>query len=114
MRAIKIDSLNRAITEIENTGLESLQAAVSGYITIAYDYPDGSTCFVNDEGLFTANNFFSSKFGHQPFAGNGIIVGPVDNEGESTECTLTIEEIKASTKFLSPLEVQLMYSRDNS
>lgn len=112
MRAIKIDSEKQTITEYENTGLDSLQEVVGGYIEIAFDYPDGSTCFVNDEGLFgNPQHFFTSKHGHQPYAGNAIIVGPTDDEGNDTECKLTLEEVKQTTQFLPLLAIQVMYSK---
>lgn len=108
MLVIKIDSENRTITEIEiSRKLESLQEIVEGYICLAFDYPNEKhCCFVNDEWLF--NNpkfFFESDFGHQPFAGNGVIVG-LNSKGDSVDCKLTVEEVKKSIKFYSIEEIQ--------
>ena len=108
MRAIKIDAYNQKITEIEIDGLDDMQKVVNGYIEPAFYYPDGSCCMVNEEGLLNQlDMFFESKYGHQPFAGNGLIVGAVDNEGDTTPCTLTIEEVKKSTKFYDLPTLQL-------
>lgn len=107
MRAIKIDAANRTVTEYENTGLKSLQEAVGGGIEIAFDYPDGSTCYVNEEGLLgSTQNFFMTFYGHQPFAGNGVIVGPLDKEGNDTAFTGDLKTIQNSTTFLTVQEIR--------
>lgn len=110
MRAIKIDSINRTISEIEITkSYKDLQAIVDGTITIAFYYPDQKhICFVNDEGLLNnPTHFFLSKQYPQPLAGNAVIVGNTPN-GNSKDCKLTIDEVKDSIKFLTLLEVQIM------
>ncbi len=108
MRAIKIDSYNQTIQEVDINGLKDMQEAVQGLIEVAFYYPDGSCCMVNEEGLLDGlDMFFESKHGHQPFAGNGLIVGAVDSEGDTTPCTLSIESIKKTTRFYDLPTLQL-------
>ena len=37
---------------------------------------------------------------HQPFAGNGLVVG-VDLDGETVDCDITVEEVKQHVRFIS-------------
>lgn len=110
MRAIKIDSKNRIITEVDINDLEDMQKIVEGYICLAFDHPDAKhSCFVNDEGLLNSPQYFFAfllnDFCTQPFAGDGIIVGG-NEEGDNTPCTLDIEELKKSIYWFTLPEVQ--------
>lgn len=107
MRAIKIDSKNSTIIEIEIKGYEEVRDAVDGCICLAFDYPNNKhSCYVNDEGLL--NNpefFFVSKFGAQPFAGNGVIMGSTPS-GNFRTCKLNLDDVKNSIKFLTLDQIQ--------
>ena len=110
MRAIKIDSENRTITEIDidsaRDGYLGMKEVVGGIICTAYHYPDRkATCFVNDEGLLNnPQHFFLSKYYPQPLAGNAIIVGT--RGPETVECKLNLQEVIDTTKFFTLAEVQ--------
>jgi hypothetical protein len=108
MRAIKIDAHNRKITEIDIDGLDDMQKAVGGLIEPAFYYPDGSCCMVNEEGLLNGiDMFFQSKYGEHPFAGDGLIVGATDDEGETLPCSLDIDLVRKSTCFMDLPTLQL-------
>jgi len=94
MRAILIDAKNMEIREVEIDGsLESLQKAVGGLIETAMYLENGDVMFVNEDGLALFDYFFEITGGHQPFAGNGIVVGDDGNGGERS-CNSTVEGIE--------------------
>ena len=75
MRAIIINAQHRTITEAEIDGsLASLQQIVGGLIEpVSLD--GDHHCYVNEEGLLNQpRHFFMFRDGHQPLAGNGVIL----------------------------------------
>lgn len=113
IKGIFIDAVNHKVSEVELEGLEGLQKAVGGYIEIAHEFADSdgnysNTLFVDEEGLLKSpSSFFTLEGAHQPFAGNGIIVG-VNSEGESTDTTLDMEAIKSRVYFLDMKQLKAM------
>jgi hypothetical protein len=103
LRALVIDSDAREIREYENTGLESLQKAVGGYIEHALWLPGGDVLFVNEEGLLRLkqSNWFSVVGARQPFVGNGVVVGPVDRNGDEQDATISAEALGRLVRFAS-------------
>lgn len=102
MRAIVINSEDRTITETDLDGsLESLQRIVSGLIEPVTQGLDGiHHCYVNEEGLLDhPQHFFMFKGGHQPLAGNGVILA-LTGEGEEAPCTLPLEWVAERVSFL--------------
>lgn len=50
---------------------------------------DAHHCYVNEEGLFgQPRHFFMFEDGHQPLAGNGVILGTTE-DGHEAACTLS-------------------------
>jgi hypothetical protein len=112
MKAILIDALNKTITEIEIDGdLKSIYKAVGfDMIEIGFRFDDeghpNNVIYLDEEGGFRGHEhgfFFSGA--HQPWLGNGIIMGG-DDEGESADTTVTIEEVRNRIRFLSPEQVK--------
>lgn len=66
--------------------------------------PEGMSIYVDDEGLFTGHMFFLWK-GCVPIRGKGLVLGPVDDEGETLECPMTEQDIRDRVYFPSHLEV---------
>ena len=96
MRAIKIDSGLMVLIEIDVNTLEDMQKAVGGYIETAHHFPNGDTLFVNEDGV--NGNSYSDKFivvqgAHQPFAGDGLIVGRADENGDTTPAVSLIPDL---------------------
>lgn len=104
IKGILIDAVNRTVKEVEVSGLEGLQGSVGGSIAIAHSFMDDGdmetdTLFVDDEGLLKSpKHFFSFEGAHQPFAGNGIIVG-LNEEGDTIDTTQNLEAIKSKVSF---------------
>jgi len=102
MRAIIINAKDRTITETEIDGsLKSLQQIVGGLIQPVYDgLDDNHHCYVNEEGLLDGpQHFFLFKDGHQPLAGNGVIVASADI-GDEAPCTLSLDWVKERVTFM--------------
>lgn len=112
MRCILIDSENHVVKEgkIEGDTLKYMQHAVGGLITIGVILNDqNDTIMVDDEGLLKSpQHFFEYEGAHQPFAGNGIIVG-CDDMGDTVDCGITLEEAKSKIKFMSLKQIRLEY-----
>lgn len=102
MRAIVIHAKDRTVTETEIDGsLKSLQQIVGGLITPVYDGLDEQHhCYVNDEGLLhNPQHFFMFKDGHQPLAGNGVILASTA-DGDEAACTLPLDWVKERVTFM--------------
>ena len=74
-------------------------------VTLAY-LDDSAAVFVDDEGLFKPDQSF---FYHEPtgqfLAGKGLVVGPPDDEGESTSCPLSAEDLALQIDFGVPTRI---------
>lgn len=110
MKAIKINSKNKTIEQVEVKDWRDISPLIGcGTFTVAMVLENEDTIYVDDEGLLTLgrdSTFFEFEGGHQPFAGNGLILG-CDEEGESCDVKASIEEIKNKVKFLSIEDVYL-------
>jgi hypothetical protein len=110
MRAILIDSKNKNVSEIiidDTKTLEDWYKAVDcELVEVAHYINEHDSILVDEEGLLkNPTDFFTYNGAHQPFAGNGLIVGVDPNDGESIDCQITLEEVKRNTCFLSQNEV---------
>jgi Domain of unknown function (DUF3846) len=100
MRAIIINAQDRTITETKIDGsLESLQEIVGGLIE-PVDLDGKHHCYVNEEGLLDQpRHFFMFRDGHQPLAGNGVILALTD-DGNEAPCTLPLDWVKQRVTFM--------------
>lgn len=109
MRAIKIDSENRTITEIEldpKDTLKSLQDCVGGLIELATDLHYGDSLYVNEEGLLTSPEYFFNFRGlHQLLAGNAVVAGIDHETGDTVAATSSVESIRELVTFYRRGEV---------
>jgi Domain of unknown function (DUF3846) len=102
MRAIVINAKDRTITATEIDGsLTSLQQIVGGLIEPVYDgLDDAHHCYVNEEGfLDQPHYFFMFKGGHQPLAGNGVIVGS-GLIADEAPCSLSLDWVNKHVTFM--------------
>jgi len=112
MKAIFIDAKNRLVQKVEgdfNDYKEINKILGCSVLTYAGQLENGDTIFVDDEGLLKpCDHFFFVKGQHQPFAGNGLILGDTDDEGNSTDAKSTLTEISTNTQFLNWLDCYIM------
>jgi hypothetical protein len=102
MRAIVINPEDRTIRETDVDGsLETLQHIVGGLIEPVHQgLNEHHHCYVNEEGLLDdPRYFFMFRGGHQPLAGNGVILA-LTEEGEEAPCTLPLEWIAERVSFM--------------
>ncbi len=114
MRAIIINAQDRTITETDTDArLETLQRIVGGMIeAVTYGLDDNHHCYVNEEGLLEhPQHFFMFEGGHQPLAGNGVILAETD-DGDEAPCTLSLDWAKARVKFMDVIAVR-QWARDH-
>jgi hypothetical protein len=102
MRAIIVNAKDRTITETDIVGsLRSLQQIVGGLIEpVSQGLDDYHHCYVNEEGLLNdPQDFFMFSGGHQPLAGNGVILSSTDDGGEAP-CSLPLHWVKERVTFM--------------
>ena len=102
MRAIIVNSKDRTITETDIDGsLNTLQKIVGGLIEpVSHGLDDNHHCYVNEEGLLNdPQSFFMFTGGHQPLAGNGVILSSTD-DGAEAPCILSLDCVKERVTFM--------------
>jgi hypothetical protein len=103
MRAIVIDAEHRTVSETDIDGqLHSLQEIAGGLITPVYPGLEGTDhhAYVNDEGLLdNPQHFFMLRDGHQPLAGNGVILSTTD-DGDEAPATLPLDWVRERVTFM--------------
>lgn len=119
MRAIYVDAEKREVREVElehghrrdvagrGAHLRDLQRLVGGFITIALVLGNGDTLYVDDEGLLKSpENFFYIAATGQPFAGNGVLVGPATRGGYDSAALSTLDAVRAAVTFIDLAQVR--------
>jgi hypothetical protein len=114
MKAILIDVKNKTISMVEvddkNVLKDWYRLMGCGMVEVAHYIDNHDSILVDEEGLLSLTGdtkFFTIEGGHQPFAGNGLVVG-VDDEGEGVSPNVSVEEIQRKVKFHTLREVQRM------
>ena len=99
MKAILIDVHNKDIKEIDYDGnIKNLYKFVDCQLFDIVNIDDSNHIFVDDEGLFVANQLYFS-YNDKALAGNGLILG-YNRAGETTGTTLDIKDVTANIKWL--------------
>lgn len=110
MKAILIDAFSKTVTEIKLDGKKDMldqwyHTIKADMVEVAHYINDHDSILVDEEGLLKpCDHFFLYEGAHQPFAGNGLIVG-VDEEGETVDCNISAEEVENNVQFMSRQEV---------
>ena len=109
MRAILIDPVKQAVTEVQWDGtLKDIYAHTqTDRVEIAVSWQcDDFAVYVDEEGLFKQNQEFFQLMGcYSPLAGRGLMVGPVDNDGNETELKFPLADAEAYITWLPGIEV---------
>ena len=116
MKAILINVTDETVQQVEISDDNVLQDMYKhigcSTVQVAMDIEDNSdSVYVDEEGLFVMDNdskFFTIKGGHQPFIGNGLVVGLDYTDGVSVDCHTPVEELRSMVKFHNMSEVTRM------
>jgi len=110
MKAILIDSKNKTITDVNVEG-DQLQGWYKligcKYVEAAHYFNEHDSIMVDEEGMLTQPEaFFFVEGAHQPFSGNGLVVG-VDEDGETVDVNMTAKElIELGVEFIHPMMIR--------
>lgn len=111
-RGILIDVRKREVREVViGDDYTDIYVPLEADMFECVDIEEPNTIYVDEEGLLklTATSmFFTYKGAHQPFAGNGFILGVDYETGDSIDTTLTVEEVKQKVGFHTLQEVRMM------
>jgi len=102
MKAILIDVKNQEIKEVEHDNtLQNIYDLIDCRTFDLVMIDTVNNIFVDDEGILKDNLYFEYSGSDRVFqlAGNGLILG-VDDEGDSTSPTLTVEDVEGKVRFL--------------
>lgn len=110
MKAILIDVRYNVIKEVELNPFEKVLDEMyrligCNMVEVAMDIlkdEKTNTVWVDEEGLLGLDQnskFFTVEGGHQPFAGNGLILGADLRTGKSIDVSLTVEDVQRVVKF---------------
>ena len=114
-KGILIDVHNRTITEVEVTKdsndseLQSMYNHIKCGMVECVSLNDENDVWVDEEGLLTLTPFsMFFKIGGYPdfLSGNGLILGFNDETGDSSDTTLTIDDVKSKVTFHTLNEVR--------
>jgi hypothetical protein len=99
-KVIVIEASNGTVRIGFASALKDLQKLVGGYICLATTLANGDEVFVDDEGILKEYPYgFTITGAHQPFFGNGYVIGPADDEGGDTDAQSTVDEIARMVHF---------------
>lgn len=102
LKVIFINTECRSLFEVTVSNLKDMQGLVGGRIELAHELPNGDEIFVNDGGLASAESqFFVVRGGHQPFAGNGFVIGGIDKDGNNTDVKSSLIDMASAIRFLN-------------
>ncbi len=103
MKSILIDVIKQEVKEVEHDDtLASIYTHVNCGTFDVVRIDDVNSIYIDDEGLFVQDQLYFKYTGTTDsvsLAGNGLILG-VDEEGETTSPSLTLEDVKKAVTFL--------------
>jgi hypothetical protein len=100
MKAIKIDAITQTVSEITIDIWSEIAPAIGCDLFDCVCLSPTETLYCDDEGLLKNPEHFIQIRGYpQPLAGSALILGS-DEEGESVDTKLTIEQVQKMVTFL--------------
>jgi hypothetical protein len=109
MRAFLIDTDLRHVGEVEYDGdYNSIYRLIDAdlFEAVRFDPDSYDVVYVDEEGLLGGNDhgWFMIDGTAQPLKGFGLVLGGND-DGESVEPKISLEELRAKVRFFSDFEV---------
>ena len=113
MKAILINVQDETVRQVEVENIQDMYKHIGCQtFEVAHNFHDKmDSIYVDEEGLFVMtgeSKFFTVEGGHQPFIGNGLVVGLNLNNGESVDHHITVEDLRSRVKFHTMSEVRQM------
>ena len=115
MKGILINVFNETVQQVEIDNDNTLQSWYKHLncqmVQVCHYFNDKDSIMCDEEGLYNVTDdskFFTVVGGHQPFIGNGLVVGVNPNNGESVDPHITVEEVRTKIKFHTLKEVRSM------
>jgi hypothetical protein len=115
MKAILINVHDETVQQVEVDDKNVLKSwykfLICTMVQVGHYFNEKDSIMCDEEGLFTMNDdskFFTVKGGHQPFIGNGLVVGVNPMNGESQDPCISVEEVRSYVKFHTMNEIQQM------
>jgi hypothetical protein len=115
MKAILINVHDETVKQVEVADDNVLKSwyklLICSMVQVAHYFNEKDSIMCDEEGLFTMNDdskFFTVVGGHQPFIGNGLVVGVDPMDGVSVDPCITVEEVRSKVKFHTMNEVTRM------
>lgn len=95
MRAIFINAKERTVTEVNiGTDIADINKLLgSRCFTVGHVFENEDAVYVDDEGEYHPEDLFELGDAHQPFCGNGLIIGTDIATGESVDCKTATTDI---------------------
>lgn len=107
VKAILIDAKAQTVTDVEldNGDINHMHVLLKcDCFTLAGNFK-GNIAYVDDEGLYKDNLHYFQWPGYpQPLAGNGLIMGPDNGQGDHVDVTISAAEISPSIEFITHLD----------
>lgn len=101
---ILIDAKNRTVSRIPafEESLQKIYSLIGCELITSVGLDNGDCLFLDDEGLINGTEeFFYLEGMGQPFAGNALVMGGADDEGNSTDPKSTVEGIAEKVQFMN-------------
>jgi hypothetical protein len=113
MKAILINVIDETVRQVEVENIKDIYKHLDCQtFEVAHNFHDHmDSVYVDEEGLFTMNSeskFFTVKGGHQPFIGNGLVMGLNPMNGESVDHHISVDDLRSRVKFHTMAEVSRM------
>ena len=115
MKAILINVTDETVQQVEvdddNVLKSWYKLLICTMVQVAHYFNERDSIMVDEEGLFSMTDdskFFTIEGGHQPFIGNGLVVGVDPMDGVSVDPCISVDEIRAKVKFHTMNEVARM------
>lgn len=111
-KGILIDVFNESITEVQvEKGIQPIYDLLKCHTFEVVGLDDNNDIYVDEEGLLSLtpeSKFFTIEGGHQPLAGNGLVLGFNPETGATLDCSYDIEVLKSKVKFHTLNQVRQM------
>jgi len=104
-KAIFINSTEETVTEVVINDYTEISPMIGCEIFTVARMSEKTDAYVDDMGLYgNPNAFFIIKGGYpSPIAGNALLMD-TDEEGESVDVSMSLNEVKSKVKFMTALD----------